>query len=75
MKINEIRQSADFEPAALSCGAKKVYSELYGNNGEVFFNTLLDSPQEIAVVSRLFAHVDCLITDFGGKPVKEENDG
>ena len=68
MKITDIRQSAEFEPAALSGNAKQTYISLYGEYGETFYNTLMDSPQEIAVVSRLFAHIDYL----HGKPDEED---
>ena len=78
MKITDIRQSAEFEPAALSGNSKQIFLSLYGEHGEDFYNTLIDSPQEIAVVSRLFAHIDQLVRELnkeGAAEEKEEHNG
>ena len=78
MKITDIRQSAEFEPAALSGNAKQVYLSLYGEHGEDFYNTLIGSPPEIAVVTRLFAHINQLVSELnqeGAAEEKEENNG
>ena len=72
MKITDIRQSAEFEPAALSGNSKQIYLSLYGEHGEDFYNTLIDSPQEIAVVSRLFAHIDQLVAALNESETEEE---
>lgn len=51
MKANLVK----FDAPVLGDETEELYTELYGESGEVFLRILNISPSEIAVISRLIA--------------------
>lgn len=55
MKVN--MYNGKFSSAVLSDETRNIYTKLYSEAGEKFVDILDDSPDEIAVISRLIAYL------------------
>lgn len=53
MRHNPIR----FEVPGMDDASRALYTQLYGDAGSDYINILSASPDEIAVISRLIAHL------------------
>lgn len=57
MTINARMNPSKFSAAVLGEGAHELYADLYGEKGEGFLHILNNSPDEVAVISRMIAYL------------------